>query len=69
VSLTYRDGVLEIGTTRGNGTIGEVVTANVRTVRDVPLRLRGSGHPPLLEIRGEVYMTFAGFETLNASRV
>ena len=69
VSLTYRDGVLEIGTTRGNGTIGEVVTANIRTVRDVPLRLRGKGHPPLLEIRGEVYMPFSGFEELNAARV
>lgn len=69
VSLTYREGVLEIGTTRGNGTIGEVVTANIRTVRDVPLRLRGNGHPPLLEIRGEVYMPFSGFEELNASRV
>ncbi len=69
VSLTYRDGVLEIGTTRGNGTVGEVVTANIRTVHDVPLRLRGSGHPRLLEIRGEVYMLFSGFEELNASRV
>jgi DNA ligase (NAD+) len=69
VSLTYREGVLEIGTTRGNGTIGEVVTANIRTVRDVPLRLRGKDHPPLLEIRGEVYMPFSGFEELNASRV
>ena len=69
VSLTYRDGVLEIGTTRGNGTVGEVVTANIRTVRDVPLRLRGAGHPTLLEIRGEVYMPFSGFEELNAARV
>ncbi len=69
VSLTYREGLLEIGTTRGNGTIGEVVTANIRTVRDVPLRLRGKGHPPLLEIRGEVYMPFSGFEELNAARV
>jgi DNA ligase (NAD+) len=69
VSLTYRDGVLEIGTTRGNGTIGEVVTANIRTIREIPLRLRGSGHPPLLEIRGEVYMTFSGFEAMNAERV
>lgn len=69
VSLTYRDGVLEIGTTRGNGTVGEVVTANIRTVHDVPLRLRGAGHPRLLEIRGEVYMPFSGFEALNASRV
>ena len=69
VSLTYRAGVLETGTTRGNGTLGEVVTANLRTIRDVPLRLRGRGHPPLLEIRGEVYMPFSGFEKLNEARV
>ena len=68
VSLSYRDGVLETGTTRGNGTLGEVVTANLRTIRDVPLRLRGGGHPQLLEIRGEVYMPFSGFEKLNALR-
>ncbi|NUO63723.1 MAG: NAD-dependent DNA ligase LigA [Gemmatimonadaceae bacterium] len=69
VSLTYRDGVFETGTTRGNGTVGEVVTANLRTIREIPLRLRGTGHPPLLEIRGEVYMTFSGFEAMNAERV
>ena len=69
VSLTYRDGVFETGTTRGNGSVGEVVTANLRTIREIPLRLRGKGHPPLLEIRGEVYMTFSGFEAMNAERV
>ncbi|NUQ22047.1 MAG: NAD-dependent DNA ligase LigA, partial [Gemmatimonadaceae bacterium] len=69
VSLTYRDGVFETGTTRGNGTVGEVVTANLRTIREIPLRLRGNDHPPLLEIRGEVYMTFSGFEAMNAERV
>jgi DNA ligase (NAD+) len=69
VSLTYRSGVLETGTTRGNGTLGEVVTANLRTIRDVPLRLAGKGHPPVLEIRGEVYMPFSGFEKLNEARV
>ena len=69
VSLTYRDGVLATGATRGNGTVGEDVTPNLRTVRDVPLRLRGTGHPPLLEIRGEVYMTFRGFERMNEARV
>jgi DNA ligase (NAD+) len=68
VSLTYRDGVLATGATRGNGTVGEDVTPNLRTVRDVPLRLRGAGHPPLLEVRGEVYMTFSGFERMNAER-
>ena len=69
ISLTYRDGVLEIGTTRGNGVIGEDVTANLRTLRDVPLRLRGGGHPPVVEIRGEVYMPFTAFERMNEQRV
>lgn len=68
VSLTYTDGVLTVGATRGNGRIGEVVTANLRTIHDIPLRLRGSGHPPLLEIRGEVYFPFSAFEQLNAER-
>lgn len=68
VSLTYRDGVLAMGATRGNGVIGEDVTANLRTVRDVPLRLRGAGHPPVIEIRGEVYMPFSAFERMNAER-
>src|SRR5205085_2050280 len=69
VSLTYRDGVLVTGATRGNGTIGEDVTPNIRTIREIPLRLKGSGHPPLMEIRGEVYMPFSGFEKMNAERV
>jgi DNA ligase (NAD+) len=69
VSLTYRDGVLVTGATRGNGTVGEVVTPNLRTIRQVPLRLRGAKIPPLLEIRGEVYMPFSRFEAMNAERV
>jgi len=69
VSLTYHDGVFVQGTTRGNGTIGESVTANLRTIRDVPLRLQGTGHPPAIEIRGEVYMTFDAFERMNEQRV
>jgi DNA ligase (NAD+) len=69
VSLTYRDGVLETGATRGNGTVGEDVTANLRTIRDIPLRVRGSQHPPLVEVRGEVYMPFSGFERMNEERV
>src|ERR671927_673761 len=68
VSLTYENGVLVCGATRGNGTIGENVTANLRTIREVPLRLRGERVPPLVEIRGEVYMTFSGFERLNDAR-
>ena len=69
VSLTYRDGVLEVGTTRGNGIIGEDVTANLRTMRDIPLRLRGDDVPPLVEIRGEVFLPFSKFEALNAERI
>jgi len=69
VSLTYREGVLVEGATRGNGTIGESVTANLRTIREIPLRLRGSGHPFVMEIRGEVYMPFSGFERMNEERV
>jgi DNA ligase (NAD+) len=69
VSLTYRDGVLTTGATRGNGTIGEDITANIRTLRDVPLRLRAKAPPALIEIRGEVYYPFDRFEQMNESRV
>ncbi|WP_411281735.1 NAD-dependent DNA ligase LigA [Gemmatimonas sp.] len=69
IALTYRDGVLATGTTRGDGTDGEDVTVNIRTIRGVPLRLLGDGHPALVEIRGEVYMPFAGFEAMNEARV
>ena len=69
VSLTYREGVLVAGATRGNGIIGENVTANLRTIRQIPLRLRGSGWPFQMEIRGEVYMPFSGFERMNEERV
>ena len=69
VSLTYEHGVFVMGTTRGNGVVGEDVTANLRTLRDVPLRLRGDDVPALLEIRGECYMPFSRFETMNEERV
>ena len=69
VSLTYENGVLVMGATRGNGTVGEDVTANLRTMRDVPLRLRGDDVPRLLEIRGEVYMPYKAFEKLNEERI
>ena len=62
VSLTYEDGVFVIGATRGNGTIGEIVTENLRTVRDVPLRLQGKAPTGRIEIRGEIYMPFDRFE-------
>ncbi len=68
VSLTYRDGVFVVGATRGNGLVGEDVTANLRTLSDVPLRLRGTGYPALMEVRGEVYLPRGAFEKLNRER-
>jgi len=67
-SLTYRDGVFVEGLTRGDGYAGEDVSANVRTIRSVPLRLRGSKLPTLLEIRGEVLFFKEEFERLNSQR-
>jgi len=69
VALTYRQGVLIAGATRGTGTIGELVTTNLRTIRDIPLRLRGADHPAMMEVRGEVYMPFSGFERMNEQRI
>ncbi|MDX1675102.1 MAG: NAD-dependent DNA ligase LigA [Longimicrobiales bacterium] len=70
VSLLYEDGVLVRGATRGNGHLGEGITPNLRTINDIPLRLRESDvpHPARFEIRGEVYMTLSGFERLNERR-
>ena len=65
VSLLYEDGVLVRGATRGDGTTGEDITHNVRTIEAVPLRLIGSGFPRRVEIRGEVFMPKAGFEAYN----
>ena len=69
ISLTYREGVLIAGATRGNGVVGENVTSNLRTIRQIPLRLRGKNHPFMMEVRGEVYMSFSGFEKMNEERV
>jgi len=69
VSLLYRDGKLVRGATRGDGSTGEDISANVRTVRNIPLKLHGSGWPSVLEVRGEVFMSRAGFERLNASQL
>ncbi|MCM5705357.1 NAD-dependent DNA ligase LigA [Larsenimonas salina] len=65
VSLVYERGQLVHGATRGDGRTGEDITSNLRTLRSVPLRLRGSDWPELLEVRGEVYMRHSGFEALN----
>jgi DNA ligase (NAD+) len=65
MSLRYEDGALVTGATRGDGTEGEDVTANVKTLEDVPKRLKGRGVPKVCEVRGEVYMTKAAFLELN----
>ncbi len=65
VVLTYRDGVFDTGATRGDGTAGEDITANLRTIQSIPLRLLGDDHPPVLEVRGEVYMPYEAFDELN----
>ncbi len=65
VSLLYDNGVLVRGATRGDGSTGENITANVRTIPSIPLHLRGENYPPILEVRGEIYMPRAGFERLN----
>jgi DNA ligase (NAD+) len=64
VSILYRDGVLERAATRGDGSVGENITENVRTIRAIPLRLRGE-FPPLVEVRGEVFMPGAAFDKVN----
>ncbi|RXU60805.1 DNA ligase (NAD(+)) LigA [Pseudomonas protegens] len=69
VSLLYQDGVLVRGATRGDGTTGEDISINVRTVRNIPLKLQGSGWPATLEVRGEVFMSKAGFERLNEAQL
>jgi len=65
VSLLYEGGVLVRGATRGDGTTGEDMTHNVRTIQSIPLRLIGKGFPETLEVRGEVFMPRAGFEAYN----
>lgn len=65
VSITYEQGVFVRAATRGDGQTGEDITANVRTIRNVPLKLQGEDWPEFLEVRGEVYMPKAGFEALN----
>ena len=66
ISLVYRDGALEVGATRGDGLRGEDITANLRTVREIPLRVHGDDIPPAFEVRGEVYLSREEFDRLNA---
>jgi len=65
VSLLYRDGLLVRGATRGDGSKGEDITHNVRTIKSIPLRLVGENYPAVMEVRGEIYMPKAGFDALN----
>lgn len=65
VSLLYEDGLLVRAATRGDGTTGENITANVRTIHAIPLRLHGDNIPARVEVRGEVFITESGFEKLN----
>ena len=69
MNLRYERGQFILGATRGDGTTGDDITQNLRTVRNLPLRLKASSIPDLMEVRGEVYMTRAGFEQLNKQRV
>lgn len=69
VSLLYEHGKLVRGATRGNGQVGENVTSNVRTIRNIPLTLRGDNYPQRLEVRGEVVMTRDGFAKLNKTQL
>jgi DNA ligase (NAD+) len=68
VSLTYENGRFKLGATRGNGTIGEDVTHNLRIINDIPLSLKGTDYPKLIEVRGEVYMPYASFTRINKER-
>jgi DNA ligase (NAD+) len=69
VSLLYENGKLVRGATRGDGRVGENITANVRTIRNIPLTLRGDNYPQRLEVRGEVIMTRDGFIKLNKTQL
>ena len=67
IDLVYRDGALVNAATRGDGRTGEDVTPNIRTISSIPTRLKGSGHPVVLEVRGEVFMPVEAFGKLNES--
>lgn len=69
ISLIYDHGLLTRAVTRGDGTMGDDVTANVRTIRSIPLRLQGEGYPDSFEVRGEILLPFASFDKLNEERI
>ncbi|MBD3245641.1 MAG: NAD-dependent DNA ligase LigA [Candidatus Omnitrophica bacterium] len=69
VEIVYKKGSFFYGATRGDGETGEDISENVKTIRSVPLKLRGRGVPPLLAVRGEIYMSRGGFRRLNKERI
>jgi len=69
INLRYENGVLVTAATRGDGVVGEDVTENIAYVKSIPTRLAGTGHPPIVEVRGEVFFESAIFEQLNADQV
>jgi DNA ligase (NAD+) len=69
INLRYENGVLTTAATRGDGVVGEDVSENIRVIDGIPQRLAGSGHPPLVEVRGEVFIPVAAFDALNAEQV
>lgn len=68
ISLRYKNGALDKAITRGDGTLGDDVTANVRTIKSIPLRLKGTGYPDEFEIRGEILLPFSEFDRINQER-
>ncbi len=69
IGISYKNGVLDKAVTRGDGTQGDEITANVRTIKTIPLVLRGNDHPQEFEIRGEIFMLLEGFARLNQERI
>jgi DNA ligase (NAD+) len=67
ISVRYERGQLTVGATRGDGATGDDITANLKTIKTIPLKLKGA--PPLLEVRGEAYLPVAGFQKMNAERI
>ncbi|MDQ0645692.1 NAD-dependent DNA ligase LigA [Microbacterium murale] len=68
INLRYENGLLTSAATRGDGRVGEIVTENALRLADIPERLSGEGHPPIVEVRGEVFIPVAAFERLNAAQ-